>query len=208
LLIFRTGVSCFSVTLFYSTLLALTHKQNDWWRLKYTCCAWAGGTFFPVVLLCQFLVMVVTYLCTLSTIQLWCCVSFWFWREIVFGVMYLFSVQYSCEVVSVFWLWWEIVLKMRTPFYKKSYCVTCLWSASRCLFFIRPNTLLLCIFLFCINLLYRTDPQVEAQIRKLLNNKYKIVSIMEHWQSHFDSLKMTIQFLCLKKNLLAKIYFL
>jgi hypothetical protein len=23
--------------------------------LIYTCCAWAGGTFFPVVLLCEFL---------------------------------------------------------------------------------------------------------------------------------------------------------
>ncbi len=75
--------------------------------------AWAGGTFFPVVLL------------------LLCCVSFWYWqeigfdlhthilrvqyscgvvlvfwlqREIVFGVMYILSVQYSCAVVSVFWL--------------------------------------------------------------------------------------------------------
>ncbi len=28
-LIFRTGVSCFSVILFYSTLLALTHRQKD-----------------------------------------------------------------------------------------------------------------------------------------------------------------------------------
>ena len=37
-------------------------------RNKYTCCAWAGGTFFPVVLLCQF---------------------FGFWREIGFGVTYL-----------------------------------------------------------------------------------------------------------------------
>jgi hypothetical protein len=27
---------------------------------------------------------------------------FWFWREIVFGVMYILSVQYSCAVVSVF----------------------------------------------------------------------------------------------------------
>jgi hypothetical protein len=35
---------------------------------------------------------------------------FWFWREIVFGVMYVLSVQYSCAVVSVFWLWQEIVL--------------------------------------------------------------------------------------------------
>jgi hypothetical protein len=30
---------------------------------------------------------------------------FWFWREIVFGVTYILSVQYSCAVVSVFWLW-------------------------------------------------------------------------------------------------------
>ncbi len=57
-----------------------------------------------------------TYLCTKITIQLWCCVSFWFWREIVFGVTYILSVQYSCAVVSVFWLWREIDLKMRTPF--------------------------------------------------------------------------------------------
>ncbi len=74
-----------------------------------------------------------------------CCVSFWFWREIdfglhtyvlkvpyscgvvlvfwlrreiVFGVTYILSVQYSCAVVSVFWLQREIVLKMRTRFYK------------------------------------------------------------------------------------------
>ncbi len=54
------------------------------------------------------------------------CVSFWFWREmrelalhyipadcfgiereIVFGVTYVLSVQYSCAVLSVFLLWWE-----------------------------------------------------------------------------------------------------
>jgi hypothetical protein len=46
-------------------------------------------------------------------------VVFWFWWEIVFGVMYVLSVQYSCTVVSVFWLWQEIVLKVRTRFYKK-----------------------------------------------------------------------------------------
>ncbi len=69
LLIFQTGDSCFSVTLFYytlfccggkaslvwftlfySTLLTLTDRQNDGQRKKYTCFAWAGGTFFPVVL--------------------------------------------------------------------------------------------------------------------------------------------------------------
>jgi hypothetical protein len=61
----------------------------------------------------------------------------WFWREIVFGITYVLSVQYTCAVVSVFWLWreivkwWEIVLKMRKPFYllqavstKISYWVT------------------------------------------------------------------------------------
>jgi hypothetical protein len=47
---------------------------------------------------------------------------FWFWREIVCGVTYVHSVQYSCAVVSVFWLWREIVLKMRTRFYKNSFC--------------------------------------------------------------------------------------
>ncbi len=26
---------------------------------------------------------------------------FWLWREIVFGIMYVLSVQYSCAVVSV-----------------------------------------------------------------------------------------------------------
>ncbi len=44
---------------------------------------------------------------------------FWFWQEIVFDVSYVLSVKYSCAVVSVFWLWREIVLKMRTRFYKK-----------------------------------------------------------------------------------------
>ncbi len=30
------------------------------------------------------------------------------------------SVRYSCAVVLVFWLWREIVLKMKTSFYKKN----------------------------------------------------------------------------------------
>ena len=65
-----------------------------------------------------------------------------------------------------------------SSFYKKSYWVTLLWSASQCVYFIRPNTLLLCIFLFCIFLLYRTDPQVEVQIRILLKEA-AIVSKMQ-----------------------------
>ncbi len=42
-------------------LLALTDRQNyrgtELQRNEYTRCAWAGGTFFLVVLLCQFLVL-------------------------------------------------------------------------------------------------------------------------------------------------------
>ncbi len=112
---------------------------------------------------------------------------FWFWREIVFGVTYVLSVQYSCAVVSFLLLWREIelwqetVLKMRTSFdflwavsTKNSYWVTLLWSDSLCVYFIRPNTLLLCIFLFCIFLLCCTDPQVEVHIRILLGKYVKL----------------------------------
>ncbi len=56
------------------------YRRTDRWRDTYTRCAWAGGNYFPVVLLCHFLVLVgnrfwFTYLSTQSTIQLWCCVS-------------------------------------------------------------------------------------------------------------------------------------
>ncbi len=146
--------------------------------------------FFPVVLLCQFFgsgrkqvlvlhtyVLRVQYSCGVVLV-------FWFWQEIGFGVTYytylVLSVQYSCAVVSVFLMWWEIVLKMSTCFNflwavstKNSYWVTLLWSASRCVCFVRPNTLLLCIFLFCIFFLYRTDQQVEVQTRILLKDKYR-----------------------------------
>ncbi len=55
--------------------------------------AWAGGTFFPVVLLC--------------------CVSVWFWREQGFDLHthVLLRVQYSCGGVLVIWFWGEIDLE-------------------------------------------------------------------------------------------------
>ncbi len=81
-------------TLFYSTLLTLTDRQTDRQRNEYTRFTWAGGTcprfawacgtFFPVVLLCQYLILagnrfwlyiLLMYL-GYRTIQLWCCVSF------------------------------------------------------------------------------------------------------------------------------------
>ncbi len=104
------------LTLFYSTLLTLTHRQTDRQtdrqRNKYTCFAWAGGTFFPVVLLCcvsfwfwrekgfdlhTHVLLRVQYSCGGFLV-------FWFWQEIVFGVTHILSVQYSCAIVSIFWL--------------------------------------------------------------------------------------------------------
>ncbi len=43
--------------LLHIPLLALTDRWNDGWRNEYTRCAWAGGAFFPVVLLVWFLVL-------------------------------------------------------------------------------------------------------------------------------------------------------
>jgi hypothetical protein len=82
--------------------------QNYGQRNKYTHCVWAGGTSFPVVLLCQFLVLARNrfwfyLLCTyVLRVQYSCGVVlvFWFWQKIVFGVTYVLSVQYSCAVVS------------------------------------------------------------------------------------------------------------
>jgi hypothetical protein len=75
--------------------------------------------------------------------------------------------------------------------------------------FIRSNTLLHCNFLFCIFLLYRTDLQVEVQIRILLKDKYEIVSKMQTpaitlWfpgkcQSHFFIIEKQHINLCIKR---------
>ncbi len=151
--------------LLHIPLLALTYRQNDRQRNEYTCCAWAGGTFF---------------------FQLCHCVIFQLWRETVLGVTdvpygtscammsffgcgvkqflvaqvsflvvagnsfrcYLLTYHTSCAVVSVFWLRRESV-------------IGCIYSlslierepASKCVYFVRLNTLLLCNSLLCIYLL-------------------------------------------------------
>ncbi len=164
--------------------------------------------FFPVVVLCQFLVLAENrfwfYILMYLEYKYSCGVVlvFWFWRETLFGVTYVFNVQYSCAVMSVFWLWREIDLKMRTRFYKKkSYWVTLLWFASQCVYFIRPTTLLLCIFLFCIFLLYHTDSQVEVQMRILFKEKYrKLCQRCKYQQSHFDFLNNAYWVSFFKRN--------
>ena len=96
------------------SLYSQTERQTE---KEYTRCAWAGGTFSPVVLLCQFSVLagnrfwfyiLLMYLEYHTVVVL--CLFFWFWREIVFGVTYVLSVQYSCAVVSVFLLWRESLI--------------------------------------------------------------------------------------------------
>jgi hypothetical protein len=76
--------------LLFILLLALTHRQTDRQRNKYTRFAWAGGIFFPVVL---YVVSV-----------------FGSGEKKGFGLQMhvLLRVQYSCDGVLVFWLQWEI----------------------------------------------------------------------------------------------------
>jgi hypothetical protein len=82
-LIFRTGVSCFSVTLFYSTLLALTDGRNHRQRNEYTRYAWAGGTFFSSC-------AVASVFCSGGKMVL------------VLHTLYVLRAPYSCGVVLVF----------------------------------------------------------------------------------------------------------
>ena len=121
---------------------------------------------------------------------MWCCVSFLVLAGNSFGVMYVLIVQYICAVVSFFWLWREIVLKMRTHFNKIILLGYFIKIQNRCEY-IRSNTCLHCNFLFCIFLLYHTDSQVEVQIRILLKDKYR--KSCQKWErrlSHFDFLKI------------------
>jgi hypothetical protein len=79
------------LTLFYSTLLALTHRQTDRQRNKtLASCGLEGPAHASRGLEEPFF-------------QLCCCVSFWFRREIGFGCTYyyVFGVPYSCGVVLV-----------------------------------------------------------------------------------------------------------
>jgi hypothetical protein len=52
-LIEKLPIFLINTLLLHIPLLALTDRRNDGQRNKYTCCAWAGGTIFQVVLLCQ-----------------------------------------------------------------------------------------------------------------------------------------------------------
>ncbi len=75
----------------------------------YTRYAWAGGTFFPVVLLCQFFVLagnrfwfytLLMYLEYHTVVVL--CQFFWFWQEIVFGVTYVLRYNTVVQLCQFF----------------------------------------------------------------------------------------------------------
>ncbi len=103
--------------------------------------------------------------------------------------MYVFSVQYSCAVVSVFWLWREIVLKMRTRFYKKILLGYFIMIQQPMCVFIRPNTFLLCIFLFCIFLFTAQIRTLKFKSEYYLRINRKLCQKCKHPQSHLDFLK-------------------
>jgi hypothetical protein len=163
--------------LLHIPLLALTDRQNDRQRNKYTHCAWAGGTFFQVVLSSSFLVVAGnSFRCYLPTIPVvplclfFGCGGKLFWvAQISFLVVagnsfrcYLLIYHTSCASVSVFWLRQEIVFGC-TVSKKDSYSVSLIERefASKSVYYVRSNTLLLYIFLLCIYLLYHTDPQTH-----------------------------------------------
>ncbi len=115
--------------LLHIALLALTDRQNDWQRNKYTHCAWAGGTFFPVVPLCQFF----SYGVSINFFWTWCdkrCCQAWLRhsnRGRWFFIWGSFLRQAHCYLNK-----WNtalkeagIVSKMRTP------AIT-LWFSEQC----------------------------------------------------------------------------
>ncbi len=166
-----------------------------------------------------------------------CCGSFWFWWEIGFGFTYLRTqstiqlwrwVSFLVLAGNSFWCYIRTQCTIQlcscvrflvmagnssqneSTFLQQNIIGLLYYDPiNRCVYFIRPNTLLLCIFLFCIFLLYCADPQVEVQIRILLEDKYrKSCQKCKHRQSHFDFLNNAYWVsLFQRNNLLAKICF-
>ncbi len=159
----------------YEQLMRQLHKcigvqmTDDRQRDEYTHCTWAGGTFFPVVPLCQFFSyggkqfqVLLTYHTSCAVMSFFGCGAKQFLiAQVSFLVVagnsfrcYLLTYHTSCAIVSVFWLRREIVIGS-TVYKKDSYLLSSIEreSASRCVYFVRSNTLLQCNSLLCIYLL-------------------------------------------------------
>ncbi len=82
--------------------------HNRIFVVVYTCCAWAGGTFFSSCAVLSFfgsggkqvLVYILMYLKYHTVVVL--CHFFWFWWGIVFGTYVLHTVVVLCQF---FWFW-------------------------------------------------------------------------------------------------------
>ena len=160
-----------------NTLLLYPSLSPYWWtewqtETKYTCYAWAGGTFFQLCCCVSFLVVAEIVLGdTYLPYQLCRCVFFFcsgkqfLVAQVGFLVVagksfrcYFLTYHTSCAVVSVFWLRREIVFGYSVS-KKDSYLVSLIErrTASKCVYFVRSNTLLLCVSLLSIYLLYQKD---------------------------------------------------
>ncbi len=75
-----------------------------------------------------------------------------------FRCYFLTTYHTSCAIVSVFWLQQEIVFGYSVS-KKDSYLVFLIerQTAGKCVYFVRSNTLLLCVSLLSIYLLYQKD---------------------------------------------------
>ncbi len=114
------------LTLFYSTLLALTYRQKDRESNTLASCGLEKPFFISscavVSVFCsggkQVVVLHTTYVLR-STIKLWCGVQFfWFWRKIVFCVLYIWyyllynTVVRLCRFLVLVgnWFWFYILM--------------------------------------------------------------------------------------------------
>ncbi len=110
--------------------------------------------------------MILTYHTSCAVVSFFCCGGKWFLvAQVGFLVVagtsfrcYFLTYHTRCAVVSVFWLRQEIVFGYSVS-KKDSFLVSLIErrTASKCVYFVRSNTLLLCVSLLSIYLLYQKD---------------------------------------------------
>jgi hypothetical protein len=110
--------------------------------------------------------VILTYHTSCAVVSFFCCSGKQFLvAQVSFLVVagksfrcYFLAYHTSCAVVSVFWLQREIVFGYSVS-KKDSYSVSLIerQTASKCVYFVRSNTLLLCVSLLSIYLLYQKD---------------------------------------------------
>ncbi len=157
--------------IFKSNMLKL-HLLRMGWR-----------NFFPVVLLCvgfwfwQEIGSGFTYLCTQSTIQLQCCVSF----LVLAGNSFCCYVRTQCTIQLCDCVSFLVVVgnssqNENMSFLQKDLIGLLCYDPLANVCISQDLTLFYSVSFFFLFLLYHADPQVEVQIRILLKDKYKKLS--------------------------------